>query len=90
MLLKKSISEDSDATPINDPDRDNLPDFSRVTRESTGQLGVSNVCVKPSVSHFSCGCGVLPERRKPRETACRQRERIEQQVIVEVSQVSEH
>ena len=60
---KNYISEDSDATPINDPDRDNLSDFSRVTRESTGRFGVSNVCVDPSVLH-----GVLPEKRQLRET----------------------
>ena len=48
LKLLRSISEDSDATP-NDPDRDNLSDFSRVTSESTGRFGVSNVCVDPSL-----------------------------------------
>ena len=68
MQLNKTISEDGDVTPINDPDRGNLSDFSRVTRDCIGQLGVFlNVCVDPSVSH-----SVLPERRQLRQ---RERER---------------
>ena len=67
-LKKTSISEDSDATPINDPDRDNFSDFSRVTSESTGRFGVSNVCIDPSLSHVSWDSGVLPEKNQLLET----------------------
>ena len=59
--LHKPFSEEGDATPVNDPNHDNLSDFSRLTREHT-ELSV-NVCVDPSVSH-----SVLPEKRQLRET----------------------
>ena len=58
---KNKLSEDSDKTPINDPNHDNISDFSRVTREDT-ELFV-NVCVDPSVLH-----GVLTERSQFPET----------------------
>ena len=59
--LHKPFSEEGDATPVNDPNHDNLSDFSRLTREHT-ELSV-NVCVDPSVSP-----SVLPEKRQLRET----------------------
>ena len=73
--LHKPFSEEGDATPVNDPNHDNLSDFSRLTREHT-ELSV-NVCVDPSVSH-----SVLPEKRQLRETRCRQREKMEKKVQV--------
>ena len=56
-LKKKSISEDTDATHINDSDLDKLSDFSRAIR-----------CVGSSVSHVSWCSGVLPEKNQLRET----------------------
>ena len=47
--LNKQSSEHGEKTPINDPNHDNLSDFSRVKREDT-ELSV-NVCVDPSVLH---------------------------------------
>ena len=55
-LKKKSIFEDSDATPIEDPNLDDFSDFSRVTR-----------CVGSSVSHVSRDEGVFPEKNQLRE-----------------------
>ena len=49
-LKKKSVSEDSDATPIDDPNLNNFSEFSIVTR-----------CADSSVSHVSCDGGVLRE-----------------------------
>ena len=39
--LDKMVPADDDATPINDPDHDSAPDFSKNTRENAGLFGVS-------------------------------------------------
>ena len=56
-LEKKSVSEDSDAMPIDDRNLDNFSEFSIVTR-----------CADSSVSHVSCDGGVLRETNQLRET----------------------
>ena len=59
-LKKKSISEDSDATPIDDQNLDNFSEFSRVTR-----------CADSSVSHVSFCGSVYTETNQLRETGSR-------------------
>ena len=55
-LKKKSVSEGSDATPIDDPNLDNFSEFSIVTR-----------CADSSVPHVSCDEGVLRKTNQLRE-----------------------
>ena len=50
----KITSADGDTTPINDPNFDNISDFSKITRENTGLFGVSTM-LETSVSHVSHG-----------------------------------
>ena len=104
-LKKKSISQNSGATPINNPDLDNFSHSSRVTRESTGRFGVSDACVDPSCgsgqfretessdplfSHVSCvGDNVLSGLNRLRETECRQREREDRENSSSVISVDE-
>ena len=57
---------DGDTTPINDPNRDVISDFSKTTRENTGLFGVPTV-FETSVSHVSHGSFAL--QRKPRKHA---------------------
>ena len=66
----KNTSADVDTTPINDPNYDNISDFSKITRENTGQLGVSTM-LEASVSHISHGESIDSMRR---ETVARQRD----------------
>ena len=47
-------------------DLDDLSDFSKITKGSTGD--VPRFCDQISVSHVSCGSGTSPQRRLPRET----------------------
>ena len=56
-MKKKSVSDECDATPIDDPNLDNFPGFSIVTR-----------CADSSVSHVSCDGGVLRETNQLQET----------------------
>ena len=48
----KITSADGDTTTINDPNYDNISDFSKITRENTGPLVVSTM-LEASVSHVS-------------------------------------
>ena len=73
--LDKLISVESDTTPINDQDRDNISDFSSVTRECTRLISVPTACGPTSVSHVSCGNVALPKESQPRDTVRRQREK---------------
>ena len=52
----KITSADGDTTPINDPNYDNISDFSKNTRENTGLFGVSTM-LEVSVSHVSHALG---------------------------------
>ena len=67
----KITPADGDTTPINDPNYDNISDFSKITRESTGPFGVSTM-LEASVSHVSHG---ESKDSLHRETVARQRER---------------
>ena len=71
----KITSADGDTTPINDPNYDNISDFSKITRENTGLFGVSRM-LEASVSHVSHG---ESKDRMHRETVARQREREERE-----------
>ena len=77
----KVTSLDGDMTPINDPNRDNISEFSKTTRESTGLFGVPTV-FEASVSHVSYGDFALQRESKEsvfRQTVARQREREERE-----------
>ena len=50
----KITSADGDTTSINDPNYDNISDFSKITRENTGLFGVSTM-LEASVSNVSHG-----------------------------------
>ena len=50
----KIASADGDKTPINDPNYNNISNFSKITRENTGLFGVFTM-LEPSVSHVSHG-----------------------------------
>ena len=50
----KITSADGDTTPVNDPNYDNISDFSKITRDNTGSFGVSTM-LEASVSHVSHG-----------------------------------
>ena len=65
----KITSADGDATPINDPNYDNISDFSKITRENTGMFVVSTM-LEASVSHVSHG---VSKGSMHRETVARQR-----------------
>ena len=69
--LDKITSADGDTTPINDPNYDNISDFSKITRENTGLFSVSTM-LEESVSHVSHG-----ESKDiiHRETVARQRKK---------------
>ena len=72
----KVNSVDGDTTPINDPNRDNISEFSKTTRESIGLFGVPTV-FEASVSQVSHGDFALQKESKEsmlRETVARQRE----------------
>ena len=72
---------DGDTTPINDPNHDNISNFSKITRENTEQFGVPSI-FETSVSHVSHGDFALQRESKesmPRETVARQREREERE-----------
>ena len=72
----KITSEDGDTTRVNDPNYDNISDFSKkITRENTGLFGVSKI-LEASVSHVSHG---VSKDSMHRETAARQREREERE-----------
>ena len=73
VMSPKITSADGDTTPINDPNYDNISDFSKITRENTGLFGVSAM-LEASVSHVSHG-----ERKDSthRENVARQREKKE-------------
>ena len=64
---------DGDTTPINDPNYDNISDFSKITRENTGLFSVSTI-LEASVSHVSPG---ESKDSMHRETVARQREKRE-------------
>ena len=66
----KITSADGDTTPINDPNCDNISDFSKITRENTGLLAVSTM-LEASVSHASHG---ESKDSMHQETVARQRE----------------
>ena len=70
-------SADGDTTPINDPNYDNISDFSKITRENTGLFGVPTM-LEASVSHVShCEFFLQGESKDsmPRETVARHGER---------------
>ena len=67
----KITSVDGDTTPVNDPNIDNISDFSKITRENTGLFGVSPM-FEASVSHGSQG---ESKDSMHHETVARQRER---------------
>ena len=50
----KIASADGDTTPINDPNNDNISDFSKIRRENTSLFGVPTM-LEASVSHVSHG-----------------------------------
>ena len=74
----KITSEDGDTTPINDPNYDNISDFSKITRENTGLFGVSTI-LEASVSHVSHG---VSKDSMHRETVARQREREKKEKVL--------
>ena len=51
-LSDKMITADDDATPINDPDHDNISDFSKTTNDNTRRFGVPTV-IETFVSQIS-------------------------------------
>ena len=61
--LDKVTSVDGDTTPINDPNRDNISEFSKTTRESIGLFGVLAV-FDASVSQVSPGGFALHKTKK--------------------------
>ena len=74
----KITSADGDTTPFNDPNYDNISDFSKITRENTGLFGVSTM-FEASVSHVSHG-----ESRDSmhQETVAGQREREKKEKVL--------
>ena len=70
-MFDESTPADGDTTPINDPNYDNISDFSKITRENTGLFGVSTM-LEASVSHVSHG---ESKDNMHRETVAGQRER---------------
>ena len=79
--FNKITSADGDTTSINDPNYDNISDFSKITRENTGLFGVPTM-FEASVTHASHGEFLLQGESKEsmhRETAARQREREERE-----------
>ena len=79
----KNSSADGDTTPINDPNYDNISDFSKITRENTGPFGVSTM-LEAFVSHIYHGGFALQRESKesiPQETVARQRQEREGAVI---------
>ena len=73
----KTTSVNGDTTLIDDPDLDNISDFSRVTQESTGLTSITTMCGLISVLQVSRGDFDLSNERRLRETMRRQRERKE-------------
>ena len=76
-MFDKVTSVDGDTTPINDPNHDNISDFSKITRENTEQFGVP-LTFETSVSHVSHGESALQREIQecmPRETIAGERER---------------
>ena len=69
----KITSTNGDTTPINDPNYDNISDFSKITRKNSGLVGVSTM-LEASVSHVSHG---ESKDSMHRETVARQREKKE-------------
>ena len=68
------------SSPINDPNHDNVSDFSKITRENTGLFGVPST-FEASVSHVSHGEFSLQgeiQNGMHRETVARQRDREEE------------
>ena len=80
--LDKITSADGDTTPINDPNYDNISDFSKITRMNTGLFGVSTV-FESSVSHVSHG---ESKDSMHRETVAGQRERQSDGSVISVAE----
>ena len=68
----KITSADGDTTSINDPNYDNISDFSKITRENTGLFGVSTM-LEASVSNVSHG---ESKDNMPRETEREMKEKV--------------
>ena len=81
----KITSADGDTTPINDPNYDNISDFSKITGENTGLFRVSTM-LEASLSHVSHG---ESKDSMHRETVARQRERETQEREGSVISVAE-
>ena len=64
----KVISVDDDTTSINNPNHNNISDFSKITRDNTEQEGVPSM-FETSVSHVSHGEFALQSGRSPRKHA---------------------
>ena len=72
--LNKITSADGDTTPINDPNYDNISDFSKITRQNTALFDVSTM-LETSFSHVSHGNFALQrasQESMPRETVAGQ------------------